>query len=196
MIKNKIFSFIAVAAKSNNDEIEESKEPDEKFIALEQKYPKRFIWHNSLLSKEEISKLYDLAGVYIQPSFYENAPLCVLEALASGKAIIGTNVGGIPEILGKAGIVSEPNADEISKKALRLLNNYPLRKKYSGMAAERAKEFDWKEIAEKTLKLYKEVIKDNKSPEVTKKDEQRWWENKRINNQLSNLISIKFFKKV
>ena len=116
--RNKRYSFIAVAAKTDLAELEEVQN---KFVSLKMKYPNKFIWYDSPLSQDEISKLYNRAGVYIQPSFYENAPLCVLDAFGAGKAIVGTNVVGIPEILGKAGIICKPNAKEISKKVLLLL---------------------------------------------------------------------------
>jgi glycosyltransferase involved in cell wall biosynthesis len=57
-------------------------------------------------------KIYSLqsADVYILPSYNEGLPISILEAMSYGKAIISTNVGGIPEIVipGRNGILIEP----------------------------------------------------------------------------------------
>ena len=88
--------------------------------------------------------------------------MCILEAMATGRAVVGTKVGGIPGVIGNTGLLAKPDSKDISKKVLKLLGNINLRKKYGNLAAKRAKEFDWKIIATKTLEMYKEVIEENK----------------------------------
>ena len=163
--KDKRYKFIAIAAKTYNKDLMVA---EEKFKELEKEYKDKFIWINETLSKEKIVELYKKAGVYVQPSFYENAPLCVLEAMASGKAIVATSVGGTPEILGKAGFLCKPDAKEISRKALKLLGDNKLRKKYGKLASERAKQFSWENVAEKTLELYKEIVDEKKKEPIKK----------------------------
>jgi starch synthase len=162
--KNKRYKFIMVAPK--NDKIEEFPELSEikkKIDELIKKYKNRFIWVDQPLSSKELDELHEKAGVYIQPSLYENAPLTILEAMACGEAIVATKVGGIPEQLGKTGLLAKVDAKDISNKAIRLLKNRDLRIKYSRLAAERAKQFSWMAMTKKTLELYKEIINERKN---------------------------------
>jgi len=170
--KNKKYKFIAVAEKTEFLDLPELKEIEEKLIELEEKYKDRFIWIFKPLSEQEIAELYHEAGVYMQPSFYENMPLCILEAMACGKAIVATRVGGIPELLSKVGLLAKPDAKEIAKKALRLLKSSKLRKKYGELAAEKAKEFSWENIAKQTFELYQDVIREKKEDKEDKKTKQ------------------------
>ena len=106
----------------------------------------------------EISKLYKQASIYVQPSFYETFGLCILEGMASGHAVVATNVGGIPEVVGDTGFLVEPDSRQISKKVLELLKSQKLRKHLGQKSLERAKAFDWSVIASKTINLYNEVL--------------------------------------
>ena len=82
----------------------------------------------------------------------------MFEALGCGKPFVGTNVGGIPEIIinTKYGILVEPkDVDGLAKAILRALEvewdmNYIL---------NYAKQFTWNKIAEKTLMVYQTLSK-------------------------------------
>ena len=160
--KDKRHKFIAVAMKTEISELSELKEISDKFLELEKAYPGRFRWIKNSLTENEISELYLEAGVYVQPSLYETFGLSVLEAMATGRAVVATKVGGMPEVLGKTGLLAKVDPKDISRKILKLLTNEKLRKKYGKLAIERAKKFDWGIIAQQTLDLYKEVIDENK----------------------------------
>ncbi len=128
------------------------------FIELRKKFPERFVWYDSPMMPSEISKLYKQASIYVQPSFYETFGLCILEGMASGHAVVATNVGGIPEVVGDTGFLVEPDSRQISKKVLELLKSQKLRKHLGQKSLERAKAFDWSVIASKTINLYNEVL--------------------------------------
>jgi len=167
--KSKRYKFIMVAPKTPKiEKFPELAEIKNKVEELSKKYKNRFIWIDESLSSEELRELHEKAGVYVQPSLYENAPLTVLEAMACGEAIVATKVGGMPEQLGKAGLIAKVDAKDISNKILRLLKNKDLRKKYSKLASERAKQFSWMNTAKQTLELYREIINENK---IRKKEE-------------------------
>jgi glycosyltransferase involved in cell wall biosynthesis len=144
----------------------ELKYTEHKLLSLEEEYPDRFIWYKNPLTHEEIAELHDKAGVYIQPSLYEPFGSTVLEALAKGKAVVVTDVGGMPEMIDKAGIVVKPNVKSIVPKVLKLLKDTRLRKKYSKLAAERAKDFEWRKIANQYLNLYHEIIHERKKRKI------------------------------
>jgi len=157
--RDKRNKFIIVA---DSGEILPELEPIKKRIEeLCKEYPKRIIWHSRPLTKEEISKLHGESEIYLQPSIYETFGMTVLEAMASGKVVVVTDVGGMPELVKNTGLIVRVDEKEISRKIIKLLENSKLRKKYKKLAAERAKEFEWGIIAKKTLDLYNEVIKEN-----------------------------------
>ncbi len=161
--KNKRYKFIAVALLGGKAEsIPELKEIIDKFKILEKEYTNRFIWKKDPLFMDQIAELHRKSGVYIQPSLYETFGICVLEAMATGRPVVVTNVGGMPELVGKAGLVAKPDAKDVSQKVIKLLKNKSLRLKLSKSGIEKSKQFDWKIIAQKTLDLYKEVIEENK----------------------------------
>lgn len=84
----------------------------------------RFLGH---LGSQEMHRILKGAKFMILPSeSYENAPLAVLEAFAMGKPVIGSNIGGIPEMVidGETGLLFEPgNHEDLKEKIDYLLNN-------------------------------------------------------------------------
>ena len=58
--------------------------------------------------EEKLRRLHE-AATLVLPSYHEGLPMAILEAMAAGKAIISTNVGAIPEVVGDGnGILVEP----------------------------------------------------------------------------------------
>jgi glycosyltransferase involved in cell wall biosynthesis len=89
------------------------------------------------------------ADIFAHPALYEPFGIAILEAMALGKAIIATRTGGIPEILTNAGILINTSSEELKNALELLISDIELRKKYSKLAKERAKIFNWANIAEK-----------------------------------------------
>jgi glycosyltransferase involved in cell wall biosynthesis len=103
----------------------------------------------SNVSRELLKSTLFEADIFVHPALYEPFGIAVLEAMASGKAIIATRTGGIPEILANAGILINTVSEELKNALELLISDIELRKKYSKLAKERAKIFDWTQIAEK-----------------------------------------------
>ncbi|MDA9201825.1 glycosyltransferase family 4 protein [Flavobacteriaceae bacterium] len=79
------------------------------------------------ISKLEIDSYTQNALCNVIPSRREPFGIVVLEAIASGRPVLATNVGGIPEILNKQfGILVEPNIDEIATGLKQLINGFEL----------------------------------------------------------------------
>lgn len=78
------------------------------------------------------------AQVFVLPSQYEGTPKALLEAMACGLAVVGTNVPGIRELIqdGVNGLLCEPDVKAISEAIARLLNDAELRARL-GRAARR-----------------------------------------------------------
>ncbi|MFQ5652696.1 MAG: glycosyltransferase family 4 protein [bacterium] len=106
----------------------------------------------------ELAALYQSARVVSLPSFYEGFGFPVLEALAYGKPFVGSNVTSIPEVVGKAGLLVDPNSPEdIADKINQILSDESLAEALCRKALQRVEEFTWKAMAEATLKVYLEA---------------------------------------
>jgi glycosyltransferase involved in cell wall biosynthesis len=71
--------------------------------------------------------------------WYENYPFSVIEAMYLKKAIVGANIGGIPELIlnEKTGLLFEPfNAEDLREKIVRLWNNDEMKKEMGEKAFE------------------------------------------------------------
>ena len=115
------------------------------------------------LKREDLLEYYNLAEVFIIPSINEPQGIVVLEALACGCPVIGTNVGGIPEMVknGENGILVPPrDYINLGRAIIRLLSDEKLFKDYSINAINTAKEFSWINNLHKFTNLYEEISND------------------------------------
>lgn len=105
---------------------------------LEQVYPEvRFTGH---LNGQEVQKLISSARAVIVPSrWYENAPMSVLEPMATGVPVVASRIGGIPEQVndGLNGLLVEPGNVEELAQAMKRLDGEPGLAKQLGAEAAR-----------------------------------------------------------
>lgn len=107
---------------------------------------------------QELAYLYNAARVFALPSFYEGFGLPPLEAMASGTPVIVSNVSSLPEVVGDAGILLDPNDVDGWTVALhRVLAEKELRAEMSIKGLKRAEHFSWDRAARETLHVYKKV---------------------------------------
>ncbi|NQE54770.1 Trehalose synthase [ANME-1 cluster archaeon GoMg3.2] len=114
------------------------------------------------VSEIEKYSYYKSADVCVFPSIYEPFGIVLLEAMACGKPVVASNVGGIPFVVeeGKTGLLFESgNVEDLADKIMTILKNEELREKMGEAGRERAKEFTWDKIAERTVDVYKEILK-------------------------------------
>lgn len=105
------------------------------------------------------------AFVVVPSEWYENCSMVVLEAMAMGKSVIGSRIGGIPEQIdeGKTGFLFEMgNVGELAAK-MKALFQYPDMRRTMGMAARKKAEQEYSLDAHCTtlLKIYKELLSEN-----------------------------------
>lgn len=88
------------------------------------------------------------------------SPLKVAEYLASGKAIVASNIGEIKRMIGKAGLLVSPGSPlELAKGILKLLEDEELRKNMSLKARQRAeKKYNWRYSAENLERAYNSAL--------------------------------------
>jgi len=106
--------------------------------------------------------LYASAEIIILPSLYEPFGIVILEAMAFGKPIITSNLGGIKEILKNNfdGILINPNDEKLLlDKIIFLLENEKKRKELSKNAKNSVQRFDWDNIIKKINIIYKKTVK-------------------------------------
>jgi glycosyltransferase involved in cell wall biosynthesis len=100
--------------------------------------------------------LYSGAGALVYPSRYEGFGLPIVEAMASGAPVIGSNAAAIPEVLGDAGILLDP--DDVSGWAtaiVSVLSDVGLRERLRAAGKARAATFTWARTARATMDVYR-----------------------------------------
>lgn len=106
----------------------------------------------------ELERLYARAAVVVLPSHREGLPLCVLEAMAHGRPVVASAVGGIPELVedGVTGLLVPPGDTEALRSALeRLLADPVLRRRMGRAAKRRVTELCSHDgVVEATLRVY------------------------------------------
>lgn len=112
---------------------------------------------------EELPKIYAACDVFSCPSAWEEASGNVaIEAMASGKPVVATRSGGLPEAVvdGETGyIVPKMQEKELARALIEILEDDDLKKRMGRAARKRAEEsFSWDTAATRYIKLYEEVI--------------------------------------
>jgi len=112
-------------------------------------------------SRSDIPEILNAADVFVLSSDYEGNPLSVMEAMAAGKPVISTAVGGVPELVGGGcGLLVPPrDAQGLSKAMNYMLENAGARVSTGKASAARALErFDLGVMTEAYESLYKKLI--------------------------------------
>jgi len=113
------------------------------------------------LPLEEVRALYAASDIFVLPSLAEGDPLVTLEAMASGKPVIGTRIGGIPHHIrdGWNGFLIDPaNEQQLADKIKHLIDNPEERKSMGANSRKYAEEeFDWKKVAERLVQVYQSL---------------------------------------
>ena len=101
---------------------------------------------------------YDVAHVFLFPSLYEGFGLPPLEAMAHGTPVVTSNTSSLPEVVGNAAVLVNPeNVFEIMRATHCVLVDQSLRDKLKQRGYEQAKRFSWENSVRRILKVYEEV---------------------------------------
>lgn len=111
--------------------------------------------------RKDISKLISIMDILVQPSVEEGFGITLLEAMAAGKPVIGTEVGGIPEIIkgGVNGLLVPPRDPSSLSRAIQKLLNNPEQAKYMGQRGRQMleKHFTISKMVKKYEELYERL---------------------------------------
>ena len=111
------------------------------------------------VSDAELQALYAGATALLMPSLYEGFGLPVLEAMVHGTPVIVSNRGALPEVVGEAGIVVEPDSiAEIAAAMVRLDSDAQIRQSLVALGKSRAALFQWDEISAQTLQVFEALL--------------------------------------
>ena len=120
-------------------------------------YKKDIIFTGPILRQERIC-FYNLASLFVYPSFLEGFGLPPLEAMSCGLPVIVSNRSSLPSVVGKAGLLIDPYRTGDLAWAIELVLSdqkfYEILKKEGFLQAEK---FNWQKTAQNTLKLFQDL---------------------------------------
>jgi glycosyltransferase involved in cell wall biosynthesis len=113
-------------------------------------------------NEEEISRYYKACKIVVVPSRWDVEPFAPLDGAVWGKpAIVSEMCNSSLVEDGKTGfVVKSEDVEGLASKIVELLTNDKLREEMGKAAMEKVKEYDWSKIADRIVKIYKDVIAD------------------------------------
>jgi glycosyltransferase involved in cell wall biosynthesis len=107
---------------------------------------------------EVLRIFYDVARVFVFPSLYEGFGLPPLEAMAHGTPVVTSNTSSLPEVVGNAALLVNPeNVFEIRRGLQRALLDSALREQMKQRGYEQTRRFSWTNSVSTILEIYREV---------------------------------------
>jgi len=107
----------------------------------------------------QLPLLYSGAALVSYPSIYEGFGLPLLEAMASGVPVAASNRASMPEVVGDAGILLDPeDVEGFTSVMRRIVDDAEFANDLSARALERAKLFTWKRCAVLTMQSWESVL--------------------------------------
>ena len=108
----------------------------------------------------DLPVLYSAADLFAYVSLYEGFGLPLLEAMACGTPVIGSNASSLPEVIGDVGLQVDPRSvDDIARALQQMIDRPELRERSIGLGLERAKLFTWDKAARELLAIYDQIAR-------------------------------------
>jgi glycosyltransferase involved in cell wall biosynthesis len=103
---------------------------------------------------------YEAATAFVFPSLYEGFGMPPLEAMASGTPVITSTMSSLPEVVGDAAMLVNPeNVFDIARGIREVLLSPPLRAELVEAGRRHAAKYSWKNTAQQVLEIYREIAR-------------------------------------
>jgi glycosyltransferase involved in cell wall biosynthesis len=111
------------------------------------------------IDNHDMPQFYNLAELVVIPSLMEAVSLAALEAMATEKCVVASDVGGLTQIFAdqEVGFLVPPaDPDKLAEAIIHLLNDSEMRERYACLAREHVlKKYTWETVTEMTLSHYR-----------------------------------------
>lgn len=105
-----------------------------------------------------LGALYKNADVFTLPSLYEGFGIPVLEAMYFGTPVIVSNRSSLPEVVGKAGLIIDPDDETLLAESINnIIKNYDLRNNLIKKGFMQANKFSWNKTARIAMDTFNKV---------------------------------------
>ena len=109
---------------------------------------------------EVLRIFYDAAKIFVFPSLYEGFGLPPLEAMVHGTPVVTSNVSSLPEVVGNAAVLVNPeNVFEIMRALHRTLMDQALRDRMKERGYQQAARFSWETSVRRILGAYGQIVR-------------------------------------
>ncbi len=110
---------------------------------------------------EELPLFYSYADIFIYPSLREGFGIPPLEAMACGTPVISSNGGSLPEVVGNAGLLFDPeDSGVLGTLILKVICDEILRRELVDKGFKNAKKFSWRKTAEGIIKSCERAVEE------------------------------------
>jgi glycosyltransferase involved in cell wall biosynthesis len=107
---------------------------------------------------EDLASIYSHANSFYYMSFYEGFGLPPLEAMQCGTPSVVSNVSSLPEVVGDAGVLLNPEDEEgLVTHMWKLYSDEIYRKELSQKSIEQAKKFSWEKTVQQHVEIYQQI---------------------------------------
>ncbi|MEQ9370301.1 MAG: glycosyltransferase family 1 protein [Coleofasciculus chthonoplastes F3-SA18-01] len=114
--------------------------------------------HYAYVSDFHLAKLYRCSIAFVYPSLYEGFGIPPLEAMSCGTVVVASDCSSIPEVVGDAGILFDPESiGDLADILLSLLDSPTERDRLIAKGHQRAQAFSWDKTVAQTLDVYRSV---------------------------------------
>ena len=119
--------------------------------------------HVGYVHPEHRRELYEGARLLVQPSFEEGFGMPVLEAMTVGVPVVAADRGALPEVLGDAGLLVDPNRPErIADAIMQMLHDGAFAAECVRRGLRRSREFRWDRTARAAYAAYTNAIENRR----------------------------------
>jgi len=117
------------------------------------------IHYLGFISDQELAYIYNLASLFVFPSFYEGFGLPPLEAMACGTPVVSSELTSMPEVCLDAVVYCDPyNKIDIKEKIELVLSDDSLQKNMISKGINRAKAFSWEKSAQEHMEVFQSIL--------------------------------------